>query len=490
MIRFALTACALAVTTLAAAAQSLDHLTLQQATQLALQNHRSMQVSQAALDMAEAQYQQAMAAFGPKVGFEAGFQRADENRTFTFAGAIQTPAIDITKTLSGVLGPVISGLPLATQQQIGAAFAQGGGIIPSSTIPMNIEVLMFDRDVTKAALNFTYPLYTGGKKEAVTGMAKAGADIAREDRRKTELEVVHDVNKYYNGVIFAQQMEQLASDTLERFQALQDLTERLYQGSSLKVKKTDYLRSKTTTAITRSMLREANYASQLTREALANAMGLPLNTPLKLSPEADLPLMTADLDSLISDAMKLNPDKQRLELALQAADFKIDEARSGYLPVVGLEASTYQVWNGYDGGLFNEANRKGWTVGVGVKWDLWDSGLTKASVNAAQASKLKLEAQRALLDNGLALQVKDDFMRIERSRAQVDDSTQAQSLAEENRKLNVRAYQEEMVETKDVIEAQIVESFASAGLYRARHDLREAVADLDYRVGRALEPKP
>ncbi len=467
MIRFALTACALAVTTLAAAAQSLDHLTLQQATQLALQNHRSMQVSQAALDMAEAQYQQAMSAFGPKVGFEAGFQRADQDRTFTFSGIVQTPAM---------------GLPIGP----------GGSLIPipGQPLPINLDVKMFDRDVTKAALNFTYPLYTGGKKEAVTGMAKAGAEIAREDRRKTELEVVHDVNKYYNGVIFAQQMEQLASDTLERFQALQDLTERLYQGSSLKVKKTDYLRSKTTTAITRSMLREANYASQLTREALANAMGLPLNTPLKLSPEADLPLMTADLDSLISDAMKLNPDKQRLELALQAANFKIDEARSGYLPVVGLEASTYQVWNGYDGGLFNEANRKGWTVGVGVKWDLWDSGLTKASVNAAQASKLKLEAQRALLDNGLALQVKDDFMRIELSRAQVDDSTQAQSLAEENRKLNVRAYQEEMVETKDVIEAQIVESFASAGLYRARHDLREAVADLDYRVGRALEPKP
>jgi len=490
MIRFALTACALGVATLATAAERLDNLTLAQATQMALQNHRSMQVSQAALDMAEAQYQQAMSAFGPKVGFEAGFQRADENRTFTFAGAIQTPAMDITNTLSGALGPIISTLTPAQQMQIGAAFAQGAGVIPSSTIPMNIEVQMFERDVTKAALNFTYPLYTGGKKEAITGMARAGAEIARQERRKTELEVVRDVNKYYNAVIFAGQMEQLASDTLDRFQALQDLTERLYQGASLKVKKTDYLRSKTTTAITRSMLREANYASQLTREALVNAMGLPLNTAVSLAPEADLPTMTAGLDGLIADAMAFNPDKQRLELAVQAAVHKIDEARSASRPMVGLEASTYQVWNGYDGGLFNDANRKGWTVGIGVKWDLWDAGLTQASVNAAQAGKLKLEAQRVLLDNGLALQIKDDFLRIQRSRGQVQDSTQAQSLAEENRKLHVRAYQEEMVETKDVIEAQIVESFASASLYRARHDLRAAVADLDNRVGRALQPKP
>ena len=52
---------------------------------------------------------------------------------------------------------------------------------------------------------------------------------------------------------------------------------------------------------------------------------------------------------------------------------------------------------------------------------------------------------------------------------------------------NVRAYQEELVETKDVIEAQLVESFTSASLYRARHELRAALADLDYRIGRALQ---
>ena len=77
-------------------------------------------------------------------------------------------------------------------------------------------------------------------------------------------------------------------------------------------------------------------------------------------------------------------------------------------------------------------------------------------------------------------------MRIERSRNQLTESTKAQAFAEENRKLHVRAYQEEMVETKDVIESQIVETFASANLYRAEHDLRAALADLDYRVGKAV----
>ncbi len=460
---FALT-CLAGMTQLANAEQ-LDNLTLQQSLRIALENHRSLQVSQAALDMAEAQYQQAMAAFRPKLGLEAGFQRADENRTFTFEGIVQTPAM---------------GLPIGP----------GGAIvaIPGQPLPINLDVQLFDRDVTRAGLNLTYPLYTGGKKEAITGMAKKGVEIAREEKRKTELEVVRDVNKYYHGAQFAQQMEQLVSDTLERFQALEDLTDRLYQNASLKVKKTDYLRSKTTTAMTRSMLQETRYASALTREALANAMGLPVNSKISLAPEEEVPGLDAGFDPLLADAMKFNPDKQRLELAVQAAEHKINEARSGHFPVVGLEASAYRAWNDYKGGLINDDNRDGWTLGVGVKWDLFDGGMTKAGVDAARAGKIKLEAQRVLLDNGLALQIKNDFMRIERSRAQVEDSTKAQGYAEENRKLNVRAYQEEMVETKDVIEAQLVETFASANLHRVRHDLRAALADLDYRLGKALQP--
>lgn len=451
--------CAVVATHAYADEEKLGNLTLNQAVQIALQNHRSLQVSQANTDKAEEQYQQAMAAFRPQLNLAAGFQRADQNRTFTFEGAIQTPAMNVAP----------------------------GFTLPSQTLPMNIEVNMFNRDVTKAELNFSYPLYTGGKEAAIKAMAQKGVAIAQEEQRKSELEVIRDVRKYYHGAQFAQHMAQLANDTLARFQALDDLTERLYQNASLKVKKTDYLRGKTTTAMVSAAVQEANYGSTLAKAALANAMGLSTNSQLTLAREDDVPVVTAELEHLIRDAMAFNPDKQRLELALAASEYKISEAKSGYLPMVGLEASAYQVWNGYKSGLFNDANRKGWTIGVGVKWNLFDGGMTRANIGVAQADKIKLEAQRVLLDNGLALQIKDSVMRIQRSRSQVQASVQAQSYAEENRKLNVRAYQEEMVETKDVIEAQLVESFASAGLYKAHHELQTALSDLDFLVGKAMQ---
>ncbi len=69
MKRFALATCVLVAMSAANAApapERFDQLTLEQAVQTALQNHRSLRVSQASIDMAEAHYQQAMAAFRPK----------------------------------------------------------------------------------------------------------------------------------------------------------------------------------------------------------------------------------------------------------------------------------------------------------------------------------------------------------------------------------------------------------------------------------------
>jgi len=460
---FPLTACLLAFSTMSMAENQFDNLTLEQAVQIALHNHRSLQVSAANLEIAEARYQQAMASFQPNLNLEAGFQRNNQDRTFTFNGAVQTPAMALP------LGP-------------------GGALvsIPGQPLPINMDVKMFDRDVTKASLTLSYPLYTGGKQQAVEDMADKGVLIARVEKHKSELDVVHDIKKYYHGAQFARQMAQMTSETLERFEVLSELTERFYQSDSLKVKKTDYLRAKTTTEVTRAMLHEANYASTLTRDALINAMGLPLNSTLNLASEPPLPAFDATLDHLLQDAMTFNPDKQRLELAVQIADDKINEANSGYLPEAGLEATSYQYWNSYNSGLFNNDNRSGWVIGVGVKWKLFDAGLTRAGVSAAHAGKMRLEAQKVLLDNGLALQIKDDFLRIQRSRAEVDDNIHALGYAEENRKLQVRAYQEEMVETKEVIEAQLIESYANASLFRARHDLQIALSDLDYQVGEAL----
>jgi outer membrane protein len=92
-----------------------------------------------------------------------------------------------------------------------------------------------------------------------------------------------------------------------------------------------------------------------------------------------------------------------------------------------------------------------------------------------------------LLREGIALQVKDVFLQMVRSQEQRDAMEEAVKAAEENRDLNERAYQQELVETKDVIEAQLVESFMKANNEKTLYDHIEARARLEFVVGKEIE---
>jgi outer membrane protein TolC len=73
------------------------------------------------------------------------------------------------------------------------------------------------------------------------------------------------------------------------------------------------------------------------------------------------------------------------------------------------------------------------------------------------------------------------------SQRQKASSEAAALSSEENRSLNERAYQEELVETKDVIEAQLVESLMKAQYQKALYDNIEARANLEFVVGKEIE---
>jgi outer membrane protein TolC len=112
---------------------------------------------------------------------------------------------------------------------------------------------------------------------------------------------------------------------------------------------------------------------------------------------------------------------------------------------------------------------------------------TKYEVKEATARLKKVRRQKILLREGIALQVKDVFLQMVRSQEQRRATNEAARAAEENRDLNERAYQQDLVETKDVIEAQLVESFMKAGRERTLYDHIEARARLEFVVGRELE---
>ena len=422
-------------------------LTLKDCMDIAYQRSRLRAISKESIRIAQAQHEQALSGWWPEIKLTVSGTRMDENPNFIF------PARSV-----------------------------GGFQVPSQ------DVKLMDRDLLVSSLGLTYPLYTGGKVSALTKQAKIGIDVAKEDARQTDLQISKDIRQYYYGHILARKLYELGTDTLERFEATLDLTENLYKHGSGKTKKTDYLRTQVITASIRSAVELLKSNVELSRSALVNAMGLEWGTSIEIA-ENDIPFMAQDskLEELVEMAHKSNTQMSKVRLGLAAGESKIDEARSGHLPILVFFGDITRLDNSYKGeGIMTDENRNSWKIGLALELPIFNGFRTSSQVQEAKARLEKLKQEQILLKEGVALQVKDAFLQMARSQGQVRATKEAFGAATENRDLNSRAYQQELVDAKDVIEAQLLEFFIQGQYLKALYENQANLAHLQYVVGNAV----
>ncbi len=425
--------------------------TLDQCLESALENNRRRPVSRFAVAAAEAQHRQALAGYWPQVRVSGGYLRLDESPNFYF------PPSTITIDLGG--GPL--NFPVPAQ-----------------------DVTLQDPDSYVGSAGLTWLLWDGGMRSGYRQQARGQVDLRRAEARRTDLEIVETVQRYYYGAVLARQLRELGSLTLERLEATLRLTETMYREGSGRVKKTDYLQNRVMVESIRSMVAVLEKNESLAQAALANAAGLGWQESVR--PAADsIPYVPVDanLAALVDTAYVFNPDWQKLQAGLEALEGGVRTARSGYFPRVALTGDLHRWWNGLDSGLATERNRSGWTAGVMLDLPLFDGFLTSGRVAEARARWNEVREQGVLLHEGLGLMIKDVVLGIDAAQKQYQATGDAAQSATENRDLNTRAYQNELVETQDVIQAQLVEALMLAQHDKVLYDHLTLRARLDFIVG-------
>jgi len=467
-------------------------LTLQDCLEIAFEQNRMRTVSGESIKIAEAQYQQALSGHWPQLKFTMTGMRMDEEPTFVFpsqplslgatTGQYLAEAIAVAQLAKLGMAPGTAGYDVA----LAAAIQQAAQGLSAASMPA-YKVKLMDRDLLNSTLGLIVPIYTGGKVSALAKQAKAGVDVSKVEARQTDLQIIRDVKQYYYGHVFAQKLHTLGRETLERFEATEAITESVYQHGSGKVKKTDFLRSKMMTATVRSVVELLKSNEELSRSALTHVMGLSWNTPIAVA-RTDIPFTSfgGNLDELVARAHQHNPQMNSVRLGIQAREGKIAEARAGHLPVIAFFGNFTRLDNSYDGGLITDENRNSWQIGVSMELPIFNGLRTTREVQEARLRLEKLKQESLLLQEGVALQVKNAFLQIARSQGQVISMKEALAAAVENRDLNVRAYAQEMVETRDVVEAQLMEFIMHSQYLKALYDHQVNAGALEYIVGSSL----
>ncbi|MGD9364507.1 MAG: TolC family protein [Desulfobacteraceae bacterium] len=441
--------------------QLLSPLTPSRCIEIALEQNHKHRISRLAVETAEYQHKQALSSFWPQVTFDAAYIQQDEDINFIFPSNTYNYSI----TLPGPM--TISG---------------------QTTVPEQ-DITVMDRQSVLSSLNVTYPLFTGGLRSNTVKAAESNVKAAVHALRRTELELVRDVQRMYYGAVLAQRLADIGEKTLIRLETTTDLTERLYKGGSGSVTKLDYLRSRVMLESARSINEGLKSNVALSKAALVNTMGLQWNTPLTLA-ETSIPFaeINADVDKLVADAYRFNPDWKRLAAGLDAAQALVNKERSAHWPKVALNGTLWRWSNDLDGeGLATDENVEGWSVGVGFQMPLFTGFLTTNKILESKARLKKMESRRILLKEGLALQVKHGVIRMGRSQKIREASLKAAGHAKAHRELAVRAYMNELISTKEVIESQIVEALACARSETAQYENAVARFDIDFIVGQEVQ---
>lgn len=476
-------------------AEASNPLTFDQCLDIAMKKSHRRPASQFAVAMAEAQHREALAGYWPQVNFQGGFQRLSEPLNFLFpASAMQIPAQSIsvpagTAMVTIPAGAFAPGFPPSTVQ-LPVSFPGQNINTPAQNFPVpaqNVKVL--DNDVLSGTIDIKWLLYDGGMRKGLREQAGGQLEMMRQESRRTDLEITDAVKRFYWGAVLSTQLRQLGEDTLSRLEVTLRLTDSLYKAGSGQVTKADYLDNQVMVESVRAMVAALEKNEKMSQAALANTMGLDWNISVEPSAQ-EIPFQpyTGNLDELVSTSYRFNPDWDKLEAGLKAADGIVTTAKSDYYPKLALTGQLYRWWNdGYNAGIATPQDKTGWVAGVGIDVPLFNGFLTKNKVSEARARVNQLKETQILLREGLGLQVKDLVLGLDAAMKADQATSRAMKAAEDNRDLNTRAYENGLVDTDKVIRAQLVEALMSAQHYAARYQYTALLSQLDLVVGTEVQ---
>lgn len=464
-------------------------LDLEESINLALKNNTQLLISKQRIAISQLIYQQSLSGNYPILDFSLNANRKDEATTFDFDAHIKLPD-ELSQTLA--LSSALTKDQLANDTNFTnlnqTALAIQNSQLPAQNLSLNSTITAMGRDTAIAKLNLFYPLYTGGKISAIQKQAKTAVAISQKAYIEKKSEIRYKVKKFYYNSMLLAKLKKLSSEAKNTLAFTSKLTYSLYQNGSENIKKTDYLKSKLIVNLSKEIYEDIILREKLAKLALKNLLSLKSSDSLILKQkEFQKPNIDSTKSELIKKALIFNPQINKLKLALNIKNKKIDEIDSQNYPLVGFNADAKKIYNDYEYGFVNKDNENSWNISIGVKWNLFNGFKTKYEKQQAILEKKELQSKEIILSDTLALQVKYAFLQLQNNYKKFNIIKETLEIAKENEDLNFRAYQEDLVKTEDLIEAQISKSLAKSRYLQQLHNFAQINAQLDLIIGKSIE---
>lgn len=333
-----------------------------------------------------------------------------------------------------------------------------------------------------AGVSASLPLYTGGQNQANIKKAELAADSARllTDRSRENLKL--SVIKAYYDALEAKKTVAVRQETVDKYQEHYTNVSQLYSaGAKARI---DVIRSSVELSNARQNLIKAQNSYEVDLATLRNYLNINRTEPLNLTTDFSYDAFGIALDDCIAYAYTNRKDLRVDQYKVEQQEQAVKAAKAGYLPSVSLSLGLDNT------NVFqpSSSSSQSASASVGLKWSIFDSGVTDASVKAAQTeyevAKLNLLKDKEDVD----LAVRQAYYNMREAEKRLNSTQDAVHQAEEDAYIAREKYRAGEGLMLDIIDAQEALSTAQLNYISAQYDYARDKASVENAMGISLSP--
>ncbi len=426
-----------------------EQVSLDSCRAMALSNNKQLRIRSEAVRMAGYQKKEAFAAYLPALDFNGGYTYNQKNisifsedqllPTKSFDPATQSYQYNLVKnpiTGEPIIGP--NGQPIP----------ETVALIPKEAMTYDIHNLFF------GAVTLTQPLFMGGKIVAMNKITHYAEKLAQAKHNIEAENVIYAVDAAYWAVVSLKSKQKLAESYVALLDTLRSNV--LSMVNNGVATRSDLLTVEVKLNQANVDLTKVNNGLSLSRMALAQVCGLPVNTTLTLVDEdVDFVSTTTPIATSynMDDVYSRRQDLQALQSGIQIYKQKERVALSDMMPKLALiGAFSFSNPNLFDG--YSKRFSGAFSIGATLSIPLWHWGRNYHKYKAAQT---QTNIARLELDNAkdmIELQVNQSVFKAQEAIKTYHMTLANLDKANENLRQANLGFKEGVMTTDNVMEAQ------------------------------------
>lgn len=338
----------------------------------------------------------------------------------------------------------------------------------------------FTRDY-QMSLAFSIPLFAGGR--LISGFRQANWNLraSQETVRQSEHETVFNVKRSFYGYLLARHFADVAEEALALAEKFQANVKNLYEVGM--ASRLDLLRSDVQVANLKPQAIRARNAVEVAELALKTALGIDLDTPIKVEGELTATPLEVDIDAAVEEALTRRPEIRQLDYQSRVAGEMLKSARGSLFPTLAV-GGAYNFWA--DALRFQKGTWQSYySINLSLTWPIFNGFESRARIGQSQAMIREIDLTRKAVTDMVALEVRQAVLNYRQAREtllsqekNVEEAREAVRIAELN-------YAEGLATNLDVSSAQVALSQARTNYAQALYDCVISQAQLDKAVGRS-----